>query len=230
MFLNGNPDLKGICPEQGLTSHEAAGIVFDLPVNGPADGLPHQDQWRFCVRCFSLFYGPHVADSDCPAGGLHVAHPANYFLTLNRPEDAFHQSLWQTCGKCKTMFFVPHGGDSDCAAGGRHEAAGFVFQLPHDNPGPGRETAWRTCGRCKSMFWNGDPNNKGVCAEKSHSSHQAAGLVFHLPHDMPGPGQDNWKCCTKCFGLVFAPHNADSDCPAGGIHIPAGFNFRLDHT
>jgi hypothetical protein len=42
--------------------------------------------------------------------------------------------------------------------------------------------------------------------------------------------KDNWKFCTKCFGLVFEPNNADSDCPAGGIHTPQGFNFRLDHT
>jgi hypothetical protein len=230
MFFNGHPDLKGVCPAQSPPSHEAAGIGFDLPANGPGDSLPHQDQWRFCVRCFALFFGPQMSDSDCPAGGLHAPSDFNYFLPLNRPEDAVHQSQWQTCGKCKAMFFVPHGIDSDCAAGGTHEPAGFVFQLPHDNPGPGRESGWRTCGQCKTMFWNGDPNRRGVCAGKTRPSHEAAGIVFHLPHDMPGTGQDNWKFCTRCFGLVFEPHNADSDCPAGGIHTPQGFNFRLDHT
>jgi len=230
MVFNGNPDLKGVCPEPSPASHEAAGIAFNLPLNGPEDSFPHQDQWRFCQKCFALFFGPHVADSDCAVGGLHVPHPNNYFLPFNRPEDGTHQSNWQTCGKCKVMQFSPHRADSDCAAGGVHEPAGFIFQLPHDNRGPGRQEGWRTCGRCKSMFFNGDFNNKGTCAQKSRASHQAAGLIFHLPHDMPGPGQDNWKFCTKCFALVFDPQNADSDCPAGGLHAPQGFNFRLDHT
>jgi hypothetical protein len=228
MFFNGDPSQKGVCAAPSPSSHSGVGFPFHLSLGGPQDN-PHQSDWRQCPKCLQLFFGGQIGDSRCPAGGTHSNHPNNYFLPFNRADDATHQTGWQTCGKCKSMFFVPQGSDSECPAGDRHAGAGFVFQLPHDNPGPGRQPGWQTCGKCKTMFFNGG-DFKGVCAEPSASSHEAAGSIFHLPHDVPGAGQDEWKFCVKCFGLVFEPQLADSTCPAGDRHVAAGFNFRLEHS
>jgi hypothetical protein len=236
LFWNGDPERKGACPEPSPASHAAAGLEFHLPVNAPEDGHPHQEGWRYCANCHGIFYQPHnvigyVAHGHCSAGGVHVSQHENfrYFLPFDRPEDATHQSGWQTCGKCKLLFFTGHQADSECPAGGKHEGAGIVFQLPHSNPGDGREGEWRTCGKCKSLFWDGDGENKGLCAEPGPGRHVAAGLDFHLPHDMPGPGQADWIFCANCFCLIYQPQNTDAACPVGGRHNPMGFNFRLDH-
>lgn len=233
IFFNGDPISKGVCPAPVRAGHEAAGIVFQLPHSGVGDGT-HQPEWRFCDKCRGLFFAPHNVDGDCPDGGHHVFHPQSFNFRLPHdivPEPGAHQGGWMTCLKCKVLFFALQGGESDCPFGGRHEAVGIVFQLPHDFPEPGpHQSEWQTCHKCKGMFFNGDPLRKGVCPAPIRAGHEAAGIVFQLPHDMPGPGQDNWRFCDKCRGLFFEPHNVDGDCPDGGNHVhhPDSFNFRLD--
>ncbi len=228
MFFNGHPFTKGVCPGPVRAGHEAAGFNFLLPHNGAEDAT-HQARWRNCSKCQGLFFEPHNVEGDCPAGGMHDPAGPNFRLPHDIvPQPVTHQAGWRTCLKCKVLFFEPQGADSDCPFGGRHEAAGFVVQLPHDIPEPGpHQSEWQTCHKCKGMFFNGHPFTKGVCPGPVRAGHEAAGFNFLLPHDMPGPGQDNWRNCSKCQGLFFEPHNVEGDCPAGGMHDPAGPNFRL---
>jgi hypothetical protein len=76
-------DSKGACPkwDQPRPGHvaEAGGREYILPFNVPARAT-QQDNWRFCTKCYVLFYLPHNADSACAAGGLHHAHENNYVL------------------------------------------------------------------------------------------------------------------------------------------------------
>ncbi|MFG2380847.1 hypothetical protein [Streptomyces avermitilis] len=233
LFFNGDEFHKGVCSKRTRSRHEAAGIRFFLPHDRSEDST-HQNAWRHCVKCFSLFFEGQVGDSHCPLdGGTHAAAPNSLVFQLPHdiPEDATHQTGWITCGKCKTMFFGPQEGDSDCPLdGGRHAQAGWTFSLPHGSPEPGpSQPDWSTCHKCKSMFFDGDPNAKGICAQaEAAPSHQAVGLDFRLPFDIPEPGQDKWRFCRDCFGLFFEPHNADGHCVTGGNHLAEGFNFRLD--
>jgi hypothetical protein len=131
---------------------------------------------------------------------------------------------------------------------GPHEAAGYTFKLLFGVPGPNREGGWRKCRHCKELFFDGFPR-KGVCAGNpgmvtgaapdgtpihSSSGHVPEGdspdflLAFDMP---PRPWQQNdWRFCDKCLGLFYLPHNADADCPAGGIHHAHPFNYVLDRA
>lgn len=86
------------------------------------------------------------------------------------------------------------------------------------------QAAWRFCHKCNAMFFDGFPQ-KGVCP--AGAGHEAAGFNFVLPHDRPGPGQDNWRFCHKCNAMFF--NGSPGVCPAGAGHDAAGFDFRLNH-
>ena len=85
---------------------------------------------------------------------------------------------------------------------------------------------WRFCHKCHVMFFDGFPQ-KGVCS--AGGGHEAAGFNFVLPHDTPGPGQDQWRFCHKCHVMFFDGFPQKGVCSAGGGHEAAGFNFVLSH-
>lgn len=68
----------GRCPvanPPGFRRGHAAGrtvynLAHEFPDNFPQPG---QNKWRFCVKCFGLFFEPLSADTPCAAGGNHVA-------------------------------------------------------------------------------------------------------------------------------------------------------------
>ncbi|MEU7987473.1 hypothetical protein AB0B56_21645 [Streptosporangium canum] len=83
LFFDGFEDKKGACPKWSAPrpGHvaEAGGHDFLLPFDMPLRP-GQQNDWRFCDRCFVLFYWPHNADGNCAAGGRHHPHPFNYVL------------------------------------------------------------------------------------------------------------------------------------------------------
>jgi len=71
---------KGACPgRQGGHVAEQGGLPFQI-VLGVTPGLSQQDNWRFCDKCYGMFFLPHNADDVCPAGGNHHARTENYVL------------------------------------------------------------------------------------------------------------------------------------------------------
>jgi hypothetical protein len=68
---------------------------------------------------------------------------------------------------------------------------------------------WRFCIKCNAMFFDGS-NNKGACP--GGGGHNAEGVVFALPHDVPetATAQARWRFCRSCFVMFF-----DSDGPSG---------------
>lgn len=130
MFFNGDPDSnrKGRCPAGGM--HTAQGFVFYLPHDAPS--LAGQQDWRFCEKCFGMFFnGVPDRKGRCPAGGVHVAQGFHFVLPHDVP-DTVGQPGWRFCEKCFGMFF---NGDPNrkgrCPAGDMHVAQGFLFVLPH---------------------------------------------------------------------------------------------------
>ncbi|MBI1896337.1 MAG: hypothetical protein HYS04_07340 [Acidobacteria bacterium] len=78
LFYDGS-DSKGVCPGRGGHAADAAGFNFRLPAGMPA-GVSQQDNWRFCDKCFSMFYLPQNAAGICAAGGDHHAASESYVL------------------------------------------------------------------------------------------------------------------------------------------------------
>ena len=94
---------------------------------------------------------------------------------------------------------------------------------------------WRFCQKCQVMFYDGYAG-KGVCSGGGNrhlggngTGHQPAGYNFVLPHDVPGPGQNNWRFCQKCQTMFYDGYPGKGICPAGGGHQAAGYNFVLPH-
>lgn len=149
--------------------------------------MPEQLDWRFCIRCNSLFWSgdPHGDRGVCPVDGApHVPEGFVFSIPHDVPPSVVAQTDWRFCIRCKAMFWDgdPHRKGA-CAAGGAHQSQGWVFVLPHDVPGPG-QPEWRFCEKCMSLFWNGNPAVKGVCPA-DRSAHVAQGFVFVLPHIGP---------------------------------------------
>ena len=147
------------------------------------------------------------------------------------------QSQWRYCSQCQEMFFDGYADKGICPGApplGRmgglrgHRAAGFIFTLPHDVPGPGQNT-WRYCNLCHCMFFDGYPT-KGVCPANPATGHMAAGYMFVLQHDVADIGQPNWRYCQACQAMFYDGYMAKGVCPArSGGHQAAGYNFSLPH-
>lgn len=165
--------------------------------------------------------------------GIAVTASASGLAWLGQPTTLFAQSRaqrdWRFCRKCQTLYFNEFPNKGLCAAGGAHEAAGFNFELPHDQAErPDAQANWRFCRKCQSMFFNGYPN-KGRCT--AGGGHEAAGFNFVLTHDVAETPsrQRNWRYCRKCSAMFFDGYPGKGRCAAGGGHEAAGFNFALKH-
>jgi hypothetical protein len=160
-----------------------------------------------------------------------------------------NQPDWRFCIKCSSMFWNGdlQGLKGACARdGGGHDATGFNFVLDRDLPASENiQPDWRFCVKCFSMFWDGDSQNKGVCAKDGtgHVTVQES-FKFSLSHTTvasPIPEsltkQANWRFCVKCFSMFWdaAPLRPDGSLNKGICardregHEAAGFNFVLSH-
>ena len=115
-----------------------------------------QPDWRFCAKCFAMFFHGGEVNGVCPAGGAHVPFGFNFDLPHDFPETVTAQRKWRFCQKCSVMYFDGFPGFGVCAKGGGHNPNGFIFALPHDVPEtPGTQKNWRFCSRCFTMFFGG---------------------------------------------------------------------------
>ena len=141
-----------------------------------------QESWRFCEKCFSMFYnGGGTNKGKCPAdGGIHIAQ--GFLFTPHyddgAPGQADVQYDWRFCSRCFSMFF--NGSTRGrCPSGGPHVAQGFNFGLNHAaSAPPSSQTQWRFCQQCFALFYNGG-SSKGRCP--AGGGHVAQGFVFNLP-------------------------------------------------
>jgi hypothetical protein len=156
-------------------------------------GAGDQPEWRFCDRCFSMFYNrpnPNNYPGRCAAGGSHQAQ--GFLFTLHYDSDKRQpvagrdsQFDWRFCGKCFAMFWDAGQHDHEhgrCPAGGGHLAYGFIFGLPHDNAANPGQPDWRFCGKCNGLFFDDPRNsNKGVCAAGGSHVRASNSFNFQLP-------------------------------------------------
>jgi hypothetical protein len=227
----------GCCPRDAardrLESHAPLGFKFLLSHSIP-EGPNRQANYRFCVKCASLFWnGDAGFSSRCYRSGSHEAAGLDYVLLHSVAEDAQHQANWRRCAKCASVFWNGDPANSGlCPAGGLHQATPLNLVLAHPSlEEDGTQQAnWRYCGKCFGVFFDGY-GEKGVCP-KDGAGHSASGFNFLLPHDVDEnpERQRNWRYCGKCFGLVYDGYVEKGACPKdGGGHSAIGYNFVLPH-
>ncbi len=140
-----------------------------------------QESWRFCDKCFSMFYDGAAAKGKCPAdGGDH--HAQGFFFTPHyddaTPAQPSVQYNWRFCSKCFAMFYNAST-QGRCPSGGAHVAQGFNFGLNYAaTASSSSQTEWRFCQQCFALFYNGG-SFKGRCP--AGGGHVAQGFVFNLP-------------------------------------------------
>lgn len=85
-----NNGIHNHCPAGGLHDGSESGFYVLDPIDGKEESLAKgtnntQSEWRLCNRCQGLFYGNHLAASNCPAGGLHnMVGSGNYLLLTDK--------------------------------------------------------------------------------------------------------------------------------------------------
>ena len=178
-----------------LAATAAVGVPGRAQAQPVGSGQPN---WRFCTKCYALFYDGYRDKGKCAAGGAHVAQGFEFVLPHDTAETASAQHNWRFCPKCHAMFFDGYPNKGRCPAGGAHVAQGFNFVLPHDQPEtPVAQRHWRFCNKCEGMFFNGYPN-KGRCP--AGGTHVAQGYNFVLPHPVYSCSHCNDGSCQCGYG------------------------------
>ncbi|MEU4212305.1 hypothetical protein AB0F13_20290 [Streptomyces sp. NPDC026206] len=139
-----------------------------------------QRNWRFCTKCYGMFYYGYPQNGVCPAGGSHSQAGYDFDIPHDVGESPNAQGNWRFCDKCYGMFFFGYPSGGWCPTGGSHSAAGYNFVLPHEVvETPNAQAYWRFCTKCFGLFFWGYPA-KGRCP--AGSEHNAAGFNFVIPH------------------------------------------------
>ena len=149
--------------------------------------------------------------------------------------EKMRQQNWRFCNKCFLMFW--NGGA--CAGGGGHQAQGYTFQVdlvgPGDSLAGDKQYQWAVCDQCRVLFFGGY-KERGRCANPdtggAHWTWRDNQFHYGL-WKSPGHAtkmQDNWRFCTRCYGLFFDGYADKGKCPAGGGHTAQGYNFYMEVT
>lgn len=165
---------------------------------GLLQGEGTQPEWRFCPKCFGMFYNGDQRGRKgvCPAGGGHEPQGFNFHLyySISRRQPAAgrdSQFDWRFCAKCFVMFWNgddnrPHGGSGFCPVVERetfdlHWPYGFLFGLPHDSAANAGQSDWRFCSKCNGLFFDDPKNsNKGRCPKGSGHVRASNSFNFQL--------------------------------------------------
>jgi hypothetical protein len=217
----------------------AAPLLLPMLNNPISAGTSREIQsgWRFCTKCYALFYtGLASNPGRCVDGGSHAAAGYDFLIPYKVGETAKMQSKWQFCDKCKSMFWNGESNKGRCHLGGAHNPASSIdYVIPHDVPPTGNvQDKWRFCQKCRVMFFDGYPG-KGGCA--AGGGHSAQGFMFVLPH-LPDPSAqsselrlrsnvttDGWAPIGGWVELIARPGGGCEF--AGHIHNSGAINIRF---
>ena len=158
-----------------------------------------QSNWRFCSRCFTMFYNGALGEGGaCPAGGSHLAQGLLFTMRYDdaATEPATYQYSWRYCQKCHAMFYDGGASKGRCPARGAHVAQGLSFGMNFQSPAPAHsQPGWRFCEKCFVFFY--DASTKGICA--AGGAHDAQGIVFNASFESAAadPAQPSPTRCRR---------------------------------
>ncbi|MFD4904320.1 hypothetical protein [Kitasatospora purpeofusca] len=118
----------GACPAGA--GHDSAGYNFNIPHDIPETPTA-QHNWRFCTKCYGMFFWGYADNGRCPAGNAHAAAGYDFVLPHDIPEPPGSQRNWRFCPKCYGLYFYGYPTNGVCPAGNAHSVAGYDFVLPH---------------------------------------------------------------------------------------------------
>jgi hypothetical protein len=203
VFWNGDPANSGLCAAAGL--HQAG--TLDLLLTHPSleEDATTQANWRFCGKCFGLFWDGYGEKGACPKDGAgHSSIGFDFLLSHDVDATPERQRDWRFCGKCFGLFYDGYADKGACPKGAGHSAIGYNFVLPHDTgESAERQANWRFCGKCSGLFYDGYAD-KGTCP-RDGGGHSSIGFNFALSHNPIEDAltQGGWRFCTKCHGAVW---------------------------
>jgi len=138
------------------------------------------NSWRYCSKCYNLFFDGFNGKGQCAAGGGHIAQGYFFKPASKIAGNVPVQDQWKYCSKCYSLFYNGYPQKGACAKGGEHKEVKYNFSLGHDVNGQAHtKNQWRFCNKCFVLFYNGY-TPKGVCIKGG--GHQADGYNFVLPY------------------------------------------------
>lgn len=213
----------------------------------PEPQPPGQSDWRFCFKCFLLFYGGFGLTGRCHAGGAHAFDPRSYNFVLPHDVAGPGQRDWRFCTKCFSLYFPgERSGWCPAGRGHAHDPASFNLLVPYadvSSSGSGTaQTDWRFCEQCLGLFYNGFPT-KGVCRGGHPHRAYAASLNYVLPRQVSGfqlrhywrdtPGLSDWKHSATIAHEVIGPaamcQRPDDDRRPGNFEVIVPEHGGLAH-
>ena len=85
LFFNGYFPRKGRCPAGGEHGWKKTDDTFQYVLPHDVPGTPTaQTDWRFCEKCYAMFYDGYPDKGHCAAGGGHLAQGFNFVLPHGR--------------------------------------------------------------------------------------------------------------------------------------------------
>lgn len=140
------------------------------------------------------------------------------------------QRLWRWCNKCQGLFFCGNNTFGVCAAGGGHECLGSDdYSLVYNDRSVQGQRDWQWCRKCQGLAFAGS-SSPGKCPAGGAHDHTGSldYVIDNTNASKSGPGQGNWRWCTKCHGMAFAGNRSLGNCPGGGVHDHTGsWNYVL---
>lgn len=152
--------------------------------------------------------------------------------------DASHytQDGWRWCCRCAGLVYGTNVTRSVCPApgGGPHDTSqsGEYVLFPHKSRYAG-QGGWGWCNKCQGLC-HGSAVLSGHCpAGSAHDRTDSPNYLIWAAENPQGssaakdfPAQDNWRYCSRCYGLL---HSGGGVCPApgGGPHTNQSWNYHL---
>jgi hypothetical protein len=90
---------SGFCPVGGDSGHNPQGFAFVLPHDVPASPTAQPD-WRFCDKCFAMFFDAAATKGVCPRGEGHHAQGFPFVLPHTPELTATTLHLWTDSLRC----------------------------------------------------------------------------------------------------------------------------------
>jgi hypothetical protein len=96
-----------------------------------------QRDWRFCDKCFSLWFNGRPTNGACAGGGAHSSAQSGDYALFTDPDRSFSANItaqrdWRFCDKCFSLWFNGRPTNGACPAGGAHASTQGDYALLSD--------------------------------------------------------------------------------------------------
>jgi hypothetical protein len=137
------------------------------------------------------------------------------------------QQGWKWCKNCQVLCHPGGSKPAPCfysGSGGKHDfSESSAYSLALDLPRFPGQSNWRKCKNCQALNYGGNPT-KACPAKPKGGGHDYSGSGnYSLGSGKVGYwGQDHWKWCQRCQGLVYDGNPNKGACADSKTHDVSG--------